>query len=268
MADIKGTVGADTLEDTTLQDVVMGGGGNDTIRAGAGDDVVYGGSGDDEIWSYDGNDTVYGGSGNDSILDLNGDDLISGGSGDDLVLAGEGNDTYTGGSGYDTINFIGTWAGVTVDLSKGTATGMGTDIVQGFEALVGSMGDDTVKGSKAAETIDGNYGNDVIRGLGGADTLMGGGGDDTFHWKWSDVVDAVTGTHLGVDVIKDFEFGDRLNMADLIRGQWIDDPAEAVRLTDVDGGTLVQAKNGDAFYDVVIVSNISAGELGDGGLLL
>jgi serralysin len=268
MADIKGTEGADFLVGTTLQDVIMGGAGNDTIHAADADDVVYGGAGGDEIFDLDGNDTIYGGSGRDGILDSLGDDYINAGSDDDVVVAGAGNDTYIGGSGQDELRYMLTGNDLKVDLSKGTVTGWGSDTIQGFEAFVGGSGKDTIKGSKAAETIDGGDGDDVIRGLGGADTLMGGGGDDTFQWKWSDVVDTVTGTHLGVDVIKDFEFGDRLNMADLIRGQWIDDPAEAVRLTDVDGGTLVQAKNGDAFYDVVIVSNISAGELGDGGLLL
>ena len=268
MADIKGTADADTLVGTVLQDVIMGGDGNDTIHAVDGDDVVYGGAGGDEIYDLYGDDTIYGGSGRDGILDSEGNDFINAGSDNDYVWAGAGNDTYLGGSGIDTINFQRSAGAVIVDLGKGTATGSGTDIVKGFEELIGSFGNDVLKGSSRAETIDGSGGNDVIRGLGGADVLAGGGGDDTFHWKWSDVVDTVTGTHLGVDVITDFGFGDHLNLADLIRGQWIDDPGEAVRLTDVDGGTLVQAKNGDAFYDVAIVANITAGNLGDGGLLL
>jgi Ca2+-binding RTX toxin-like protein len=268
MADIKGTADADMLVGTLLQDVIMGGDGNDTIHAADSDDVVYGGAGSDEIFDLYGNDTIYGGSDRDGILDSSGNDAIYGGSGDDVVWAGEGDDAYHGGSGFDTINFTRSLDAVNVDLSKGTSTGSGTDIVQGFEDFIGSRYDDTIKGSKAAETIDGNSGDDVIRGLGGADTLIGGQGADTFHWKWSDVVDTVTGTHLGVDVIKDFEFGDQIDLQPLLDGKSYGNISEVLKLTSVNGGTMIQLENGGAFVDVVFVEGTKPGIIGDGGLLI
>ncbi len=267
MADIKGTAGADTLVGTTLQDVVMGGGGNDTIHAVDGDDVVYGGAGGDEVYDLYGDDTIYGGSGRDGILDSEGNDFINAGSDDDVVWAGAGDDTYIGGSGFDTINFTRSSDAVNVDLSKGTSTGLGTDIVQGFEDFIGSYHDDKIKGSKAAETIDGSLGNDVIRGLGGADILSGGAGNDTFTWKWADVVDAVTGTPMGPDVITDFEVGDQVDLQQLMAGKTYENLAEVLQFTEVNGGTMVQVEHGGAFVDVVFVEGAGIGSLSDGGLL-
>jgi serralysin len=268
MADIKGTEGADFLAGTLLQDVIMGGAGNDTIHAADSDDVVYGGAGDDEIYDFSGNDTIYGGSGRDGILDSLGDDYINAGSDDDVVVAGAGNDTYIGGSGQDELRYMLTGNDLKVDLSKGTVTGWGNDAIQGFEAFVGGSGNDTIKGSKAAETIDGGMGNDVIRGLGGADILSGGAGADTFQWKWSDVVDAATGTHLGVDVIRDFSIGDQVDLRSLLAGKTYENLADVLQFNSVDGGTLIQIEHGGAFTDVVFLAGINPGILGDGGLLI
>ena len=269
MADFKGTVAADTITGTSLQDVIMATDGDDTVDGGDGHDLLYGGKGNDLVTGSSGDDLMNGDSGNDILVDGLGNDTLNGGDDNDRVVASEGNDVYTGGSGIDTIDFSAAASRVVVDLSKGTATGLtiGTDSVQGFEAVIGSGHGDTIKGSNDADAIDGGAGNDKIRGMGGADELTGGAGDDTFLWKWVDVVDAATGAHKGADTIHDFQQGDVLDLRQLLAGQVYDDIADVVHMTNVNGGTQISVSNGKTFVDVVFVEHISSVGLSDGGLL-
>jgi Ca2+-binding RTX toxin-like protein len=269
MADITGTERADTLAGTTLQDLIMAKAGDDTIDAGDGNDVAYGGAGLDRLAGGLGDDVLYGGSGDDVIEDGAGNDYVNGGSDNDRVIAGEGDDAYHGGSGFDTIDFSAATGAMTIDISKSAATGLGVDVIRGFEGLVSGAFDDTIKGSKNVDDINGGSGNDVIRGLGGADVLAGGEGDDLFQFKWSDVVDALTGEHKGVDVISDFVSGDQIDVRALLEGQLFDGYRDVVRAVDNEGGTTLQVYNldEDAFVDVVQIQNVAGSVLFDGGIL-
>lgn len=85
-ATIVGTSGADDIDGTDGDDVIVAKGGDDDIDAGAGDDVVCGGAGADDI---DGQE---------------GDDYLSGGGGDDNLAGAVGDDDHYGGAGYDVAN--------------------------------------------------------------------------------------------------------------------------------------------------------------------
>jgi len=65
-----------------------------------------------------------------------------------------------------------------IDLAQGSATGWGTDRVEGFEDVWGSSFDDTLSGDAAANTIFGSGGRDSIFGVAGDDNLVGGRGED------------------------------------------------------------------------------------------
>lgn len=93
---IRDSDSGNSINGTTIADVVYGNGGNDTINGGEGNDLLFGG---------DGNDTIYGGKGNDTIYGDDGDDILDGGVGDDILKGGTGNDTYVFAKGYgsDTI---------------------------------------------------------------------------------------------------------------------------------------------------------------------
>ncbi|MFM9940676.1 MAG: DUF4114 domain-containing protein [Hyphomicrobiaceae bacterium] len=214
----------DTMSGGDGDDTMFGMSGHDRMDGGAGNDRMWGNSGNDVLKGGDGNDDLRGGSGDDELHDGAGNDIVRGDTGNDRIVAGEGDDTYTGGSGFDTVDFSGAKAGVSVDLHAHVATGIGTDKLDGIEAVVGSAFNDAMKGDKNANTLDGGAGDDVLRGLGGADRLIGGQGADTFVWHSKDVIEG--GKLKGVDTIADFSTDDVLDFSKLLAGakwQSIDD---------------------------------------------
>jgi VCBS repeat-containing protein len=85
-----------------------------------------------------------------------------------------GNDTIVGNNNT-RLAFVNATGGVTVDIQAGTATGdtsTGSDTFSGVNAVMGSMYDDTIRGSNSTtvnETFTGLGGNDFIDGRGGFD---------------------------------------------------------------------------------------------------
>lgn len=215
--------GDDTVLGRESNDAIDGGAGDDTIYAGAGRDVVHGGAGNDIIFGGDGHDTLFGGDGNDSIFggdgnDVvfgeNGDDIVDPGTGADVVSLGEGSDTlllagdsdvdvYDGGAGIDVVDYAPLTPGraVVVDLAAETAMEVAsevsqgapnppTDILVGFENVVGSPGADVITGDSNDNVLRGGAGDDVVAGGEGNDVFVategdgndryaGGAGDDT-----------------------------------------------------------------------------------------
>ncbi len=164
-ATIVGTPSGETLTGTSGNDVIDGGGGNDTIDGGGGSDRICGG---------DGQDRITGGDGSDLIAPGPGDDNLPGGS--------------DGGAGSDVLSYATAPAGVTVDLSAGTASGGdGNDTFTGFENVEGSAFGDMLTGDEGRNNLFGLAGDDTLNGglLGdgldpgpGTDTVNGGGGFD------------------------------------------------------------------------------------------
>ncbi|MDM9647861.1 VCBS domain-containing protein [Rhizobium sp. S163] len=229
--------GHDVVIGNGLANTVDGGSGDDAIYGMGGNDVLSGGAGNDFIDGGDGNDTISGGTGNDILLGGAGDDTFNYtiGDGADIIDGGTGNDTLsitgtnssdtlnaliTGGvltlfngstvtnvetinanlqGGTDLLSYAGTSEGVTVDLSKGAATGFTT--ISGIENVTGGSGNDTLTGDAGANVLIGGAGNDVLTGGGGNDTLTGGAGNDTF------VVDS------GTDTVTDLSGGDILKVS-------------------------------------------------------
>jgi Ca2+-binding RTX toxin-like protein len=195
--DLAGGNGADRIVDTETVAA------NDTIRGGDLADVIVGGLGDDSI-AGDNNHAVNGAFG--------GADFIDGGAGNDFIAGNEGNDTINGGAGDDTmhggvagadsgaadvLSYAGALAGVAVDLSltvSQNTIGAGTDLISGFEHVIGTG---------FADSLSGTSGNDTLTGGGGADELTGGGGSDTFILDGSSL--SLAGTDIaggaGVDLV-------------------------------------------------------------------
>ncbi len=254
---IRGGDGNDTIYGQNGNDQIWGDNGNDTLSGGKGNDVLYGGDGNDKLNGNSGADTIYDGAGNDTV---------SGDSGSDVMFAGEGDDFYNGGSGSDTLDFSAASGGVTVDISKKTATGMGNDTFSAVEKFLGSAFNDTFKGSSAADTINGGAGNDWLRGLGGTDQLTGGGGSDTFFWEKTDV-----GASLGVDRVKDFAVGDVLDFKKLV-SVGSKPLSDFVKVTDGAAGSTIAAKIGGTFVNVAVLEGVhgktASDLLHDGQLLV
>ena len=125
--------------------------------------------------------TVRGHTGNDTITDALGAHTIFGDGGADRinVIGTIDNDAYYGGSGSDFINWSANTAGngIVFNLASGTAVlGAASEVMHGFEHLIGTNGNDRIIGTTAANNLFGGAGNDIIDGGSGNDFLDGGTG--------------------------------------------------------------------------------------------
>ena len=163
--------GADTLRNI---ENIVGSSLDDTITGNAGNNVVDGGTGNDTV-RFDGVAAavtvnlatgIATGQGNDTLRNIENvvgsslDDTITGNAGNNVIDGGLGNNTIDGGAGVNTAAFNRTAQAVTVDLSKGTATGQGTDILRNIQNVTGSSRNDTITGSAGNNVIDGGAGTD------------------------------------------------------------------------------------------------------------
>lgn len=120
----------------------------------------------------------------DIFTGFGGADLFNGLGGNDIFLAtiGDGNDQYHGNGDVDQYNLAATSANAAVDLQAGTAHSAqtGTDQLSGIENVVGSTGNDDIRGDEGANLLIGLEGNDTLIGRGGADIMIGNTGNDTY----------------------------------------------------------------------------------------
>ena len=164
----------------------------------------------DKLTGTDDSESIAGLAGDDTIYGLGGDDSLSGGAGADLLMGGAGADTLKGGTStydhdgdalnedgstntdatpeiphLDTISYMGSPMGVTINLHDGTARGghaEGDTLGEDIENVMGSMYDDTITGTddvNVGNSLWGLGGNDTLSGREGEDKLYGGAGDDS-----------------------------------------------------------------------------------------
>lgn len=125
-------------------------------------------------------ENVYGSSENDSIiadegpnylLGYDGDDVIWGRDGSDIIDGGAGDDENLGGAGLaDWIVHFQAPGPVNLDLMEGESTsGTDTDLVNGFELVVGSPYNDKLFGDARTNYLAGQQGNDELNGRDGLD---------------------------------------------------------------------------------------------------
>lgn len=205
---IRGTKKDDVIVGTNKKNVIKGRGGADRICGFGGNDKIFGqGGAFDAIDGGGGNDKLNGGKGSDDfVVGNSGNDTVNGGPGAvDFVLGLDGDDALIGGGGqFDTASFAEATAGVTVDLTAGTATGEGTDTLTGIGDIFGSPLNDVLRGD-ASEAGNGFY------PIGGDDSVDGGGGplDILFHplAEGPLTIDLTAGTATGegTDTLADIE---------------------------------------------------------------
>ena len=235
---------------SNFDDDITGDAGNNRLEGRDGDDMLNGAAGNDRLLGGDGNDFIFGGDGVDTIFGQEGDDILDGGAGNDFFFGGAGADEHFGGSGIDTVSYLASSVGLTVNMSGIGVASTGDAAGDGFfniERIFGSGFDDILIGGADSVTLLGNGGNDYLQGGDEDSSLIGGAGVDSFGFDVngpsSDViVDFATnelifilgnnpdfdtweevqavGTDAGANVIFDFGFGTTLtligrNLADL-----------------------------------------------------
>ena len=163
----------------------------------------------DVITGDAGANAISGLGGADLLSGFKGDDDISGGAGNDFITGGEGADTIDGGAGVDMARYVGSNAGVVIDLSAGTTSGghADGDVLTDIERLFGSSFDDTLTGDAANNWLFGASGNDTLSGGAGIDKLFGGTGADIFVFNAGDSFTFVTDFEDDIDRIDLSSYG-------------------------------------------------------------
>lgn len=254
---LAGEAGDDVLDGGDGDDVLDGGGDNDEIRGGAGNDSLFGNAGDDRLYAGAGDDRLAGGNGHDVYV-------IERGFGRDVIYVPYGGDelrdvvefaadiattdvTYTVLTDDLVIGIVGSEDALTIEdffaevgnkidlrFADGTVItreqlfallGVGAPIVgsdgddllrgtEGNDNLYGKGGNDRIEGLGGNDYIEGYDGNDTIVGGAGNDVLVGGTGNDTFLFEagfGTDRIDLQSNWVYGDDVIR---FGASLSRHD------------------------------------------------------
>jgi Ca2+-binding RTX toxin-like protein len=117
---------------------------------------------------------------NDEIIAGAGNDALYSGLGRDLLNGGAGTDYLDGGDNLDTASYRDSFAGVTVNLETGAASGghASGDTLVSIERLFGSDHGDVLTGDAGNNLLAGYLGDDVISGGAGDDVIEGGAGAD------------------------------------------------------------------------------------------
>ena len=188
-ATLVGTSRSDELVGTRGHDVIVALAGDDVVDARAGRDLICGGADADELRGGGGNDLLRG-DGDRLGRDVTGTFLVG-----DVLIGGPGADELVGGFDDrsaqtrrqpDTLSWEDSPQGVVVDLSTGTAAGLGGDTIRASKRL-------GVRGSPYVDQITGSPRPDVISGDAGDDRIRAGDGDDTVFTELASIAAGTIG---------------------------------------------------------------------------
>ncbi|WP_206539765.1 Ig-like domain-containing protein [Muribacter muris] len=211
----------DTLTGNNADNNIQGGAGNDVIRGGAGNDYLDGGTG---------TDTMYGGSGDDRYIVDNKADTV-------IELVNEGTDTvfslvdYKLSDNVENLTLLGTEA----------------------KRATGNAQDNVIIANNMGNTLIGEAGDDRLIGGLGADILTGGEGNDTFVFQ--------TELNGNIDIITDFEAGDKIALSTLIfksLSKGMENISDYIQYNAEDGKLFYNA-DGDSNRDSVHFATLNKG---------
>jgi hypothetical protein len=103
VAEIRGTIQADSLPGSAEDDVIFALMGNDIIAGNPGNDSIFGGKDSDSIDGNSGRDSLFGDLGSDTVNGNEDNDFVFGGKDSDLIFGNSGNDVLSGDRGADIL---------------------------------------------------------------------------------------------------------------------------------------------------------------------
>lgn len=242
-----GTDAADTLQGGYGADLLRGYGGDDTIKGGGGADTLIGGAGADKLTGGDGDDTLVfakgdttwspnGDAGVDVITDWESADRLSFGPHSEFIhYAEQTSSSWLAAAttapqimGSQHLSYLAMQVGPDVYVfaaTSGAQNGAVENVVKLANTTLDKIsadnfvpvGDDSANilvGGALNDKIYGYGGNDTIKGGQGADVLFGGAGADNFVFEVGDTT-LTTSNNTGIDVIMDWEVGDKLSFTSL-----------------------------------------------------
>ena len=265
--------GNDLLVGTLGNDMLNGGAGNDTasfVNAFSGGsttgvtvDLTVQGIAQDTIAA--GKDTLIG---IENLVGSSLNDTLIGNNNDNVIEGGLGDDTLVGGAGIDTASYAGSAVGVSVSLAlQGSAqstNGAGSDLLSGFENLLGSAYNDSLTGDAGANTLTGGAGDDTLNpgtNAGGVvDLLDGGTGTDTasFAGYITGVTATLNGTTDGIASINGQTIANLRSIENLTGGSGNDVLTGDAGNNALEGGLGDDVLNGGAGNDTVVFSGSAA----------
>ncbi|MEM1047722.1 MAG: calcium-binding protein [Pseudomonadota bacterium] len=193
---IRGTDGADTLSDTSDDDVFVGGLGDDVFTSRYGSDTFLyaSGDGDDVINELNSSTTTV-----DVLkfVDLNPDDIYVTRTGTDHFAH-----VIATGARIENDDFFWSSAHYGID-----AFHFADGTVWDRTMLADKVEDGYLTGTAGADTLDGGQGDDRLFGEDGADSLIGGTGDDRMSGGLGDDTFVFLTAGTGADTITDFTAG-------------------------------------------------------------
>jgi len=267
--EVVGSLGNDTIVGDSGNNGLYGSDGNDIIEGGAGADYIDGGNGFDYVsYEHSGAGVIVNWqTGQTAGGDATGDGLVSiegiigsayadtftsysaqetylMGDGSDQINASAGGDTINGGDGVDTIWFLSSTAGISVNLLAGSNAG-------GFAQGMIITNVENIIGTAYGDTITGDAGDNAIDGYLGADNLNGGDGIDLLSYGTSNAgvnvniaTNAVSGGAAQGDVIANFENLAGSNYADTLTGSSVSN-----HINGYDGHDVIYGAGGsDSLY--------------------
>ncbi|WP_343717702.1 calcium-binding protein [Inquilinus sp.] len=127
-------------------------------------------------------DDVLRGTGGDQVFGLDGNDRLIGSGGSNILVGGAGADEIQGTGYTEYASYVGSSAGVTIDLAANTASGGDAqgDVLSGIRGLIGSAFNDVLSANVGSFVyLQGGAGDDVLTAGSGGGSLEGGAGADT-----------------------------------------------------------------------------------------
>ena len=128
-----------------------------------------------------------------------------------------------------------------------------------IENAVGGGGNDTLIGNAVSNRLSGNAGNDRFTGGDGVDFMTGGAGNDTFIGEINATLTGSKNGPISLDVITDFQAGDKIDLAGLDAKQNAFNPGDQAFSFK---GTNANKSAGDLSYKVYTSVNGAENALG------